>query len=118
MNKIFFHTYVCLQLPLVVPIIFVTVCALLIVVPCYVAPYEVFMGVIITVAGIPVYYMGVVWKDKPKSVQAAIGNFRIMKTFESACSIIKTIYSLYFCSKRRCGDRVLPKVLSIGQRGK
>lgn len=54
------------------PIVFVTVCALLIVVPCYVAPYEVFMGLIITVAGIPVYYMGVVWKDKPIGFQAAI----------------------------------------------
>lgn len=63
-----------LQLPLFVPIIFVTICALLIVVPCYVAPYEVFMGVIITLAGIPVYYMGVVWQDKPKWFQEAIGN--------------------------------------------
>lgn len=43
------------------------------VVPCYVAPYEVGMGVLITVAGIPVYYFGVVWKNKPKFVQDAIG---------------------------------------------
>lgn len=63
------------QLPLFVPIIFVVVCALLIVVPCYVAPYEVFMGVIITVAGIPVYYMGVVWQDKPKWFQESISKF-------------------------------------------
>lgn len=43
------------------------------VVPCYVAPYEVGMGILITVAGIPVYYFGVVWKNKPKIVQDAIG---------------------------------------------
>lgn len=43
------------------------------VVPCYVAPYEVGMGVLITCAGIPVYYAGVVWKDKPKWVQNTIG---------------------------------------------
>lgn len=43
------------------------------VVPCYVAPYEVGMGILITVAGIPVYWFGVLWKDKPKFVQNAIG---------------------------------------------
>lgn len=43
------------------------------VVPCYVAPKEVGMGILITVAGIPVYYFGVVWKNKPKFVQDAIG---------------------------------------------
>lgn len=31
------------------------------------------MGILITLAGIPVYYFGVVWKDKPKFVQNAIG---------------------------------------------
>lgn len=69
---IFFCLFAFRQLPMVIPIVFVIVCALLIVVPCYVAPYEVFMGVIITVAGIPVYYLGVVWKDKPKGFQEAI----------------------------------------------
>lgn len=43
------------------------------VVPCYVAPYEVGMGVLITAAGIPVYYLGVVYQDKPKWVQQIIG---------------------------------------------
>lgn len=47
------------------------------VVPCYVAPYEVLMGILITVAGIPVYYFGVIWKNKPKFIQDAIGNLTI-----------------------------------------
>lgn len=66
-----------LQLPLIVPITFFVISAFLMVVPCYVAPYEVGMGVLITVAGIPVYYMGVVWQDKPKWVQQAIGEYRL-----------------------------------------
>lgn len=49
-----------------VPIVFVIICAFLIIVPIYVAPYEVGMGVLITVIGIPFYYVGVVWKSKPQ----------------------------------------------------
>lgn len=45
----------------------------MIVVPCYAAPKEVGFGVLITVAGIPVYFFGVLWQNKPKSVQNAIG---------------------------------------------
>lgn len=48
-----------------IPIAFVIICAFLVVVPIYVAPYEVGMGVLITVIGIPFYYVGVVWKTKP-----------------------------------------------------
>lgn len=60
------------QLPLIVPIVFIIICAFLIIVPCYVAPYEVGMGVLITVIGIPVYLVGVVWRNKPKWLNSAI----------------------------------------------
>ncbi|XP_065364639.1 Y+L amino acid transporter 2 [Calliphora vicina] len=49
-----------------IPIVFVIICAFLVVVPIYVAPYEVGMGVLITVIGIPFYYVGVVWQSKPQ----------------------------------------------------
>lgn len=62
-----------LQLPLIIPITFFLISAFLMVVPFYVAPYEVGMGILITVAGIPVYWFGVLWKDKPKFVQKSIG---------------------------------------------
>lgn len=45
------------------------------VVPCFAAPYEVLMGVVITIAGIPVYCFGVMWQNKPKFVLDAIGNW-------------------------------------------
>lgn len=45
------------------------------IVPCYAAPYEVGMGILITATGIPVYYFGVLWKNKPKGFQNAIGIF-------------------------------------------
>lgn len=62
-----------IKLPLFVPIVFCVICAFLIVVPCYVAPFEVGMGLAITLLGVPVYYLGVAWKSKPVAFQAAIG---------------------------------------------
>nr|XP_019538394.1 Y+L amino acid transporter 2 [Aedes albopictus] len=58
-----------IKVQLWVPTLFVIICAFLIVVPCYVAPYEVGMGVLLTLAGIPVYYIGVAWKNKPASFE-------------------------------------------------
>lgn len=62
-----------IRLPLIVPIVFCVICAFLIVVPCYVAPYEVGMGLLITLIGVPVYFVGVAWKSKPVWFQSSIG---------------------------------------------
>uniref|UniRef100_A0A1B0CP74 Amino acid transporter n=5 Tax=Lutzomyia longipalpis TaxID=7200 RepID=A0A1B0CP74_LUTLO len=54
-----------IKVSILTPIVFCLICAFLIVVPCYVAPYEVLMGILITITGIPFYYVGVVWRNKP-----------------------------------------------------
>jgi len=54
-----------LQVPLWIPIIFVLLCAFLVIVPCYSRPFEVIMGLLITISGIPAYFFGVAWKKKP-----------------------------------------------------
>lgn len=61
-----------IKVQLWIPVVFVIICAFLIVVPCYVAPYEVGMGVLLTLAGIPVYWIGVAWKDKPESFERVL----------------------------------------------
>lgn len=61
-----------IRVPLWVPTFFVIICVFLLIVPCYVAPYEVGMGVALTLAGIPVYYIGVAWKTKPKAFTDAL----------------------------------------------
>lgn len=53
------------QVSLWIPITYVVVSLFLIVLPCYVKPTEVGMGVGITLLGIPVYYLCVVWQTKP-----------------------------------------------------
>ena len=71
-----------------IPIVFVIVCAFLIIVPIYVAPYEVGMGVLITVIGIPFYYVGVAWKSKPQWLQNLI----------SKHLVFNILYSKYLCT--------------------
>ncbi|KAH8306209.1 hypothetical protein KR018_004173 [Drosophila ironensis] len=86
----FRYTRPCMERPIKValwiPALFVIVCAFLVVVPIYVAPYEVGMGVLITLIGIPFYYVGVVWQNKPKWVQHSIDSltFTCQKLFLSA----------------------------------
>lgn len=64
-NNSYIHTTNSLQVSLWIPITYVVVSLFLVVLPCYVRPYEVSMGVGITLLGIPVYYLCVVWQTKP-----------------------------------------------------
>jgi len=75
-----------IKAPLWVPIVFVIICAFLVIVPVYVAPYEVGIGVLITIVGIPFYYVGVVWRNKPEGFTKFFANITItlQKIFLSA----------------------------------
>ena len=64
---------VVLQVSLWIPIVFVLVCVFLLVVPCVAAPYEVGIGIAITLTGIPVFLIGVQWEDKPKVLSRSLG---------------------------------------------
>ena len=66
-----------IRVPFLVPVIFIVICIFLLIVPCFDAPKEVFMGALFTIIGIPIYYVGVAWKDKPKWFQGRIVNFTI-----------------------------------------
>ncbi|XP_076758758.1 solute carrier family 7 member genderblind isoform X2 [Xylocopa sonorina] len=54
-----------IKMPLWIPITFVAICAFLVFVPCYERPYEVGIGTLITLSGVPAYFVGVKWKNKP-----------------------------------------------------
>lgn len=53
------------------------------------------MGILITVAGIPVYFFGVVWKNKPMFIQNAIGKFIERQSIQTILSF-KSINKIYF----------------------
>lgn len=75
-----------IKVNILVPITFVIICIFLIIVPSYQVPYEVGMGCLLTVLGIPVYLIGVAWKHKPEWFQTRIHRFTyaIQKLFMSA----------------------------------
>jgi len=52
-----------------IPIVFLVICAFLVFMPLYVEPIQVGMGILITVIGIPVYLVGVHWRNKPRWFQ-------------------------------------------------
>ncbi|ELU15339.1 hypothetical protein CAPTEDRAFT_201482 [Capitella teleta] len=66
-----------IKLPLFVPILFLACVFFLLVVPLYAEPYDTGMGILILCTGIPVYFIGIKWKNKPKSLEKFIKNFTI-----------------------------------------
>ncbi|CAI6354282.1 unnamed protein product [Macrosiphum euphorbiae] len=72
-----------IKVSLLLPITYVIVSLFLIVLPCYVRPFQVGMGVCITLLGIPVYYVCVVWETKPVWFQNSLNHvtFTIQKLF-------------------------------------
>ena len=43
--------------------------------PFYVEPLQVGGGVVITIIGIPFYFLGVAWRNKPKWMLNTLGKF-------------------------------------------
>lgn len=60
-----------------VPIVFVLICIFLLILPVIESPLIVLGGLLITLSGIPVYYFGVYWQDKPKPFLHFMGKYYI-----------------------------------------
>lgn len=56
-----------------VPIVFVLICIFLLILPVIESPLIVLGGLVITLSGIPVYFFGVYWQEKPKTFQNFMG---------------------------------------------
>lgn len=55
-----------IKVHIVLPISFFIVCAFLVILPCYVSPVEVGVGIAIIATGVPVYLVCVYWKKRPR----------------------------------------------------
>ncbi|XP_041458659.1 cystine/glutamate transporter-like [Lytechinus variegatus] len=65
------------KVPLVIPIIFVCCALFLVGMSIYSSPVDCGIGLAITLLGIPVYYVGVAWKNKPKWFKNGMDNLTV-----------------------------------------
>lgn len=73
---------------LILPILFMIVCIILVLLPSLEQPLNLLYGILITLAGIPVYLVGIKWKNKP----AAVG--KSTRFFERFCQVtFNTIFA-------------------------
>lgn len=71
-----------IKVNLALPIIFIVCCVTLVMIPTFTEPMNLIVGVLITLSGVPIYYVCVVWKSKPKKYIA------ITQGIERFCQIL------------------------------
>lgn len=64
-----------IKVNIVLPIVFFIICAFLVTFPCYVSPWEVGVGLVFIISGIPVYMLLIAWEHKPKWIIHASDQF-------------------------------------------
>ncbi|XP_055387315.1 large neutral amino acids transporter small subunit 1 [Condylostylus longicornis] len=55
-----------IKVNLILPIIFICSCIILVLLPSFTNPLNLLVGIAITLAGVPVYYLCIKWRNKPK----------------------------------------------------
>lgn len=66
-----------IKVSIILPIIFFIICVFLVIFPCYVSPWEVGIGIIIILSGIPMYWIFIDWKAKPAWLVNGSHNFNM-----------------------------------------
>ncbi|PNF29740.1 Y+L amino acid transporter 2 [Cryptotermes secundus] len=69
-----------IKVNIIFPIIFFIICLFLVTLPFYVSPWEVGIGLVLIISGIPMYLIFIYWKDKP------LWLIRISDSFNLVCA--------------------------------
>lgn len=70
----------CAQVSLLVPVCYLLFWVLLLGFSLYSDPVVCGVGLVIMLTGVPVYFLGVYWKDKPKCIYNFIGKFNLINS--------------------------------------
>ncbi|CDW57236.1 large neutral amino acids transporter small [Trichuris trichiura] len=54
-----------IKLNLIIPLLFLIMCLFLLILPFLISPFEVVISLVMTLSGVPIYFVGVYWKRKP-----------------------------------------------------
>lgn len=68
----------CWQVPVLLPVFFIFICVFLLLMPLTIDANEVLWGIIMVLSGVPVYLLGVSWKNKPRTFTGFIGKFSVV----------------------------------------
>ncbi|CAH1644830.1 unnamed protein product [Spodoptera littoralis] len=71
-----------IRVNIILPISFLIICTFVVICSCFTTPVEVGIGVVFIAIGVPVYYIFIVWKNKPQWLISACNAFNL------ACSKI------------------------------
>lgn len=71
-----------IKVNLIIPISFIILCVTLVLIPSFEEPEYLLIGILITLSGVPVYYICVKWTNKPKQYQ------NILQGLEKFCQIL------------------------------
>lgn len=71
-----------IRVNLCIPVTFIVLCVVLVLLPSLEEPENLLIGILIIIAGIPVYYVGVYWKNKPACYN------RFSRSIERFCQIM------------------------------
>lgn len=64
-----------IRVPLVFPILYLLATVFVTVVPMYASPKETGIGLLMILSSIPVYFVFIAWKNKPKAFQKTMGEY-------------------------------------------
>lgn len=93
------------QVNLIVPVSYLLFWALLLGFSLYSEPVVCGVGLVIMLTGVPVYFLGVHWKEKPKCIYDFIGEFKLL--LEPNC----------FCILQPCLDVMALQVFVLSRDG-
>lgn len=71
-----------IKVNILIPIVFLVICLALVLIPSFYEPQNLGINILITLSGIPFYYLCVKWKNKPKQYEVA------SKSVEKFCQIL------------------------------